>query len=156
MSSTDTGDAGMYRMMALVMGALTIFTLTVMILARILGGHEPDPSDTLMQKALVERISPVGQVRTVAEEPSAAPVEVAAVAKTPEDLYNTGCAACHNAGVAGAPKLGDADAWAARNSLGLEALTASVINGKGSMPARGASTLSDDEIAEVVKYLTGL
>jgi cytochrome c5 len=52
--------------------------------------------------------------------------------------------------------LGDADAWAARNGAGLEALVASVINGKGAMPARGASTLSDDEIAEVVKYLTGL
>ena len=156
MSSTDTGDAGMYRMMALVMGALVIFTLTVMILARILGAHEPDPTDTLMQKALVERISPVGQVRTVPEDPSAAPVAVAAAVKTPEDLYNVGCAACHNSGAAGAPKLGDADAWAARNGAGLEALTASVINGKGAMPARGASTLSDDEIAEVVKYLTGL
>lgn len=156
MSSTDTGDSGMYKMMALVLGALVIFTLTVMILARILGSQDDDPTDALMQNALVERISPVGQVRTVPEDPSAAPVAVAAAAKTPEDLYNTGCAACHNAGAAGAPKLDDAEAWAARNVAGLEALTASVINGKGAMPARGASTLSDDEIAEVVKYMTGL
>jgi cytochrome c5 len=156
MSSSNSGDAGMYRMMTIVMGALVIFTLTVMIMARILGSHEPDPTDTLMQNALVERISPVGQVRTVAEDSSAAPMAVAAAPKTPEDLYNNGCAACHTAGVAGAPKLGDADAWAARNGAGLEALVASVINGKGAMPARGASTLSDDEIAEVVKYLTGL
>ena len=91
MSSSNSGDAGMYRMMTIVVGALVIFTLTVMIMARILGSHEPDPTDTLMQNALVERISPVGQVRTVAEDSSAAPMAVAAAPKTPEDLYNNGC-----------------------------------------------------------------
>ena len=129
-------------------------------MARILGSETVDPTDTLMRNALVERIAPVGKVRTAAmaeaEGDAAATVAVAAAPMSPEDLYNGGCAACHAAGVANAPKLGDADAWASRNELGLEALVASVINGKGAMPARGGSSYSDEDIERAVKYLTGL
>jgi len=35
----------------------------------------------------------------------------------------------------------------------MDGLVASVINGRGGMPARGGSALSDDEIAEAVKWL---
>jgi len=158
MSSTETTDSGMYKMMGYVCVALTVFTITVMILARILGGHEPDPSDQLMRNALIDRIAPSGQVRTAAmaeAEAAAAPAEVV-VNRSPEELYQGACAACHAAGVANAPKLGDAAAWDERNALGLEALVASVINGKGAMPARGGSSYSDEDIERAVKHLSGL
>ena len=159
MSSTETNDAGLFKMMGFVMLALTGFTLTCMLLARILGIQGADPTDTVMRNALVERIAPVGKVRTAAMVEAAGgdaaePVVVADLSG--EELYNGGCAACHASGVANAPMLGDADAWASRNSLGLEALVASVVNGKGSMPARGGSTYSDEEIERAVKHLTGL
>ena len=62
------------------------------------------------------------------------------------------CGACHEAGVAGAPKLGDKVAWASRTG-GVDGLTASVIKGKGAMPARGGSAGSDDEIKSAVAYM---
>jgi cytochrome c5 len=99
-----------------------------------------------------------------APAPSAAPVAaaatttVAAAAAAPAAkadakpaLYAV-CGACHEAGVAGAPKLGDKAAWAARAG-GVDGLTASVIKGKGAMPARGGSAGSDDEIKAVVAYM---
>ena len=39
-----------------------------------------------------------------------------------EAVYNSGCMACHMTGVAGAPKVGDVEAWAPRIELGIEAL----------------------------------
>jgi cytochrome c5 len=60
---------------------------------------------------------------------------------------------CHDAGVAGAPKLGDKAAWSARVAQGLDGLTASAIKGKGAMPARGGSGGSDDDIKAAVSYM---
>jgi len=86
-----------------------------------------------------------------------AKVEAAAENSAPKDgptVYNSVCGACHNSGVAGAPKLDDKSAWASRLGAGTEALYASVINGKGAMPAKGgAVSLSDDEIKASVDYI---
>ena len=68
-------------------------------------------------------------------------------------LYTQACVVCHAAGVAGAPKLGDKAAWAPRIAQGLDAMTASVIKGKGAMPPRGGSTASDAEIRATVSYM---
>nr|WP_194249351.1 c-type cytochrome [Halomonas salicampi] len=71
-----------------------------------------------------------------------------------EALYaSVGCAACHAAGVAGAPKLGNAEAWGPRIEQGNDALYQSVFNGKGAMPPRGGSSASDEEIMAVVDYM---
>ena len=69
-------------------------------------------------------------------------------------LYDQACTACHAAGIAGSPKFGDKAAWAPRLGSGVDALTASVIKGKGAMPARGASAnASDAEIKSAVEYM---
>ena len=71
-----------------------------------------------------------------------------------EMIYSTICKACHEAGVAGAPKTGDKAAWAARIATGAEALLKSATNGKNAMPARGgAADLTDDELKAAVEYL---
>jgi cytochrome c5 len=80
---------------------------------------------------------------------AAAPAATAAVPA----LYSQACAACHVAGVAGAPKLGDKAAWAPRIATGVDAMTASVIKGKGAMPPKGGSAASDAEIRTVVVYM---
>jgi cytochrome c5 len=97
----------------------------------------------------------------MAAAPAAAPVAAApAPAATPvaaangEALYKQACTVCHAAGVAGAPKTGDKAAWAPRAAQGVDALTASVIKGKGAMPPKGgAMTASDAEIKAAVQYL---
>jgi cytochrome c5 len=54
-----------------------------------------------------------------------------------EALYNRSCMACHSTGAAGAPKTGDAAAWAPRLEKGMDALVASVDKGMNAMPPKG-------------------
>ncbi len=70
-----------------------------------------------------------------------------------EALYKQACVACHAAGVAGSPKFGDKAAWAPRIATGIDALTASVIKGKGAMPPKGGSAASDADIRAAVEYI---
>ena len=51
--------------------------------------------------------------------------------KAGDQVYAAQCAACHAAGVAGAPKLGDAAAWAPRIGQGYQVLLTSALKGKG-------------------------
>ena len=76
--------------------------------------------------------------------------------RSAEAIYNTICKACHDAGVAGAPKTGDKAAWAPRIATGQAPLLKSAINGKNAMPPRaGDPTLSDDELKAAVEFLVG-
>lgn len=70
-----------------------------------------------------------------------------------EKLYKTSCFACHDAGVAGAPKFGDKDAWAPYIETGMDAMLEVAINGKGLMPPRGGSTASDEELHAAIQYM---
>ncbi|HEX9813131.1 MAG TPA: c-type cytochrome [Burkholderiales bacterium] len=68
-------------------------------------------------------------------------------------VYDAKCAACHAAGVAGAPKLGDKAAWAPRVKAGEAALIQSVVKGKNAMPPRAGQNASDKEIKESIEYM---
>ncbi|MGF1614384.1 MAG: c-type cytochrome [Gammaproteobacteria bacterium] len=73
-------------------------------------------------------------------------------------VYNSACAFCHAAGVAGAPKPGDKAEWVPRTAQGQEVLYKHAIEGytgeKGMMPARGgAANLTDDEVKAAVDYM---
>jgi cytochrome c5 len=68
-------------------------------------------------------------------------------------VYKAQCAACHDAGLAGAPKFGDAGAWSARIATGYEALLNSALKGKGAMGAQGGGAFSDIEIGRAVVHL---
>ena len=70
-----------------------------------------------------------------------------------EDVYKAQCSACHAAGAAGAPKVGDAGAWAARIKTGYDALLNSALKGKGAMAAQGGGDFEDIEIGRAVVYM---
>ena len=77
-------------------------------------------------------------------------------AATPEETYKATCAACHDAGVAGAPKLGDKAAWAPRIKAGKDALYKSAISGKpgtAMMAKGGAANLPDADVKAVVDLM---
>jgi cytochrome c5 len=64
--------------------------------------------------------------------------------------------ACHTTGAAGAPKIGDAAAWAPRIAKGMDVVMASVTNGLNAMPPKGlCMTCTDDELKSVVDYIIG-
>lgn len=91
----------------------------------------------------------------VVAAPAAKPAASATVAAgAGEALYKQACAACHVAGVAGAPKFADKAAWAPRLAAGVNGLTASVLKGKGAMPPKGgAAAASDADIRAAVEYM---
>ena len=74
--------------------------------------------------------------------------------KTGEEVFKAQCTTCHTAGVAGAPKFGDAGAWGARIKTGYEALLNSALKGKGAMGAQGGGDYQDIEIGRAVVYMT--
>lgn len=76
---------------------------------------------------------------------------------TGKKIYDAACIACHGAGIAGAPKLADASAWAARVKQGSDVLYEHAIKGfqgsTGFMPPKGGSSASDAEIRAAVDYM---
>jgi cytochrome c len=77
-----------------------------------------------------------------------------------DQVYNQACVACHGAGVAGAPKLADKDAWGPRIGQGMDTLNKHALEGfqgkSGFMPPKGGRTdLSDQSILNAVDYMVG-
>jgi len=71
-----------------------------------------------------------------------------------EELYKTKCSVCHATGVAGAPKFGDAAAWAPRAEKGIDALLATSLTGINAMPPKGTCMdCSDDEMKAAIQYM---
>ncbi|HEX6721694.1 MAG TPA: c-type cytochrome [Burkholderiaceae bacterium] len=103
-------------------------------------------SDGLTAEAVARRIAPVG----VSEFKD--PGDVKSM-KSGEQVFQAQCGACHTPGAAGAPKLGDEGAWAARIKTGLDALLNSSLKGKGNMPPQAGGDHSDFEIARAVVYM---
>jgi cytochrome c5 len=73
--------------------------------------------------------------------------------KNGDEVYAAQCAACHAAGLAGAPKFGDAGAWGPRLGQGLEKLATSALKGKGAMGAQGGGAFDDIEITRAVVHM---
>jgi len=112
--------------------------------------------------SVAERIKPVGEIAVAAAQTGQAPATKAQAAATPkrdgQQVYQASCVACHDAGIAGAPKVGDKGQWAKRIAKGRDALYASSVNGiqgsAGVMPAKGGNpALSDSEVKAAVDYI---
>lgn len=87
-------------------------------------------------------------------ESESEPVQQAAISG--EQIYQKACVTCHKTGVANAPKLGDAAAWAPRIAKGKEALYSSSLNGVPgtAMVAKGGcGTCSEEELKAAVDYM---
>ncbi|EIJ42402.1 cytochrome c5 [Beggiatoa alba B18LD] len=74
-----------------------------------------------------------------------------------EEVYKATCFACHDSGLAGAPKFADASAWKDRIAQGLDTMFGHALNGfqgkAGIMPPKGGSTASDDDIKAAVAFM---
>lgn len=108
-------------------------------------------------ESVSDRTKPVGEV-CMAGEPCAAPAAAPAAggeARSGEQVYSTKCFTCHATGAAGAPKLGDAAAWAPRVAeRGVDGMYASALKGFQAMPAKGlCMDCSDDEIKAAVDHI---
>ena len=71
-----------------------------------------------------------------------------------QKTYQTYCQACHNAGIANAPKLGDKAAWEPRIAAGMDAMLATAVSGKNAMPPKGTCmSCSDDDLKAAIEYM---
>ena len=96
-----------------------------------------------MKKALIATLT------AVLLTPAAAMAE-----RSGAEVYNTKCTVCHASGAAGAPKLGDAAAWAPRAAQGVDAMLVVAKSGKGAMPPKGlCMDCSDSELKGAIQYM---
>jgi cytochrome c5 len=105
-----------------------------------------DPA-AMTPEAVSARIQPVGKVEFEAAGAAGGAL------RSGEETVKEVCSACHQAGVANAPKIGDKAAWAPRLKLGLDGLLQSVIKGKGAMAPRAGTSLSDEELAGAIVFM---
>jgi len=168
-------DKQFYTTFFTIMGGLAVLAIILIMIASNLttevAEYKPD-------EVVIENITPIGQVNVAsqsAQAPAAAPApessagsapetappapddttQAAAEPKSGEQVFNGTCTACHTTGAAGAPKVGDAAAWAPRIAKGIDALMTSATNGLNAMPPRGLCTnCSDAELRAAIEYMT--
>lgn len=122
-------------------------TAIVLLVSYVGASNQPAAgSDGLTPEAISKRIHPVGNVEVKDA------TDLAAM-KSGEQVFAAQCSACHAAGVAGAPKFGDAAAWGPRIPQGYETLLTHALKGKGAMGPQGGGDFSDFEIGRAVVYM---
>jgi cytochrome c5 len=148
--SEELKDSEVFKMLGIVIGALLAFFVLIIILARLVSGPNTADMgvDKMVESATIDRIKPVGEVNI-----GTAPVAAPAGAVDAKSAYTASCFACHGTGAAGAPKFGDKGAWKNRIAQGMDTLFDHAIHGFKGMPPKGGSSLSDDAVKAVVKYM---
>lgn len=165
-------DRAFLKSFAGLLVALVALTVVIFIVAQIIGGKTTKTVEsTADAKAVAERIKPVGELTVgatpVAKTTTASNAVMDAIIPSAnaagaddkgKKIYDATCMACHAAGVAGAPKLGDKAAWAARITQGADTLHTHAIKGfqgkAGMMPPKGGNMgLKDDDVKAAVDYM---
>jgi cytochrome c5 len=168
-------DRKFFDIFMVVLGSLVAVAVGIYALAQVVQAKTQESymkEDAVVQEQIAQRIAPIGQVAvrgednshlapTPSSQPPAdsapAPVQVAE-APSGDEVYQQACVACHGAGVAGAPKLGEAAAWSDRIAQGSDTLYEHAINGfqgsAGYMPPKGGrADLSDGAVKAAVDYM---
>jgi cytochrome c5 len=162
---TVAHDKKFFDKFMLVLGVLIGIAVVLYVLARIVASDTQEAevqASPEMRRAINERIAPIAKVAVSGQDNSALEppkqANAAAADLGGEEVYNSACVACHGAGVAGAPKVGDAAAWGPRIAKGADTLHKNAIQGfqgqAGFMPPKGGRTdLSDKSIINAVDYM---
>ena len=154
-------DSVFMKRFSLILLGMVGFTIVIMAFAYYMHGQLVPSENPIREQAKLSRIQPIAGVyagetgRAQAAAAAAANVLPAAFGGSldPQTIYNGVCAACHTAGVAGAPKL-EAAAWTERAAQGIDTLTQHAINGIGIMPAKGGrADLSDEQVRVTVEWM---
>ncbi|WP_165856601.1 c-type cytochrome [Marinobacter sp. JSM 1782161] len=135
--------------------------MRVLVAVLLVLGLQGGSATAAVEDQIKARIAPIGTVCVDGEDcgdilTSAAPASASASSgpRSGEEVYQSVCAACHNAGVAGAPVTGDAPAWSPRLEKGLDTLITHAIEGFNAMPAKGGcANCPDEEIQAAVEHM---
>jgi cytochrome c5 len=164
-------DSHFFNNFSLVLGILFAVTLGLFAFARHVGAEHQGKqvtTDPRYLESVEERLQPVARVAVAGQDNSALKIVSAGpalpAAALPADgtaAYQAACAACHGAGIAGAPKVGDKGAWGPRIAQGKDTLYKHAIEGftgkTGVMPAKGAhADWPDDLVKQAVDHMLEL
>ena len=138
------------QLISVVLAAFAIPIIGIILLVQlVIAERTADPS-AMTPENIAARIQPIGRV----EFGGAGGGGGAAGARSGEEVVKAVCATCHQARVAGAPKLGDKAAWAPRIKQGMDALVQSATKGKGAMPPKGGNaSLADADLRAAIEYM---
>ena len=164
-------DSHFFNNFSLVLGILFAVTLGLFAFARHVGADHQGKqvtTDPRYVASVEERLKPVSNVAVAGQDNSALAIKstsaATAAAAIPENgtaAYETACVACHGAGIAGAPKVGDKAAWGPRIAQGKETLYNHALHGfngkSGVMPPKGGrADWPDDLIKQAVDHIVEL
>lgn len=174
-------DHAFLRRLPLTLGAIAVFTLSVSVAQA--ADDSRERAEIAKRIAPIGKVSvaaekpaetaapatgPVGSAAASVAETAGKVVDTAVGAVTSmaaammpggdsgkgKSTYDSVCFACHTTGAAGAPMLGNKDAWAPRIAQGMDALYTSALNGKNGMPPKGGRMdLPDADIKAAVDYI---
>jgi cytochrome c5 len=137
-------------MAAISFGATAVIIIVLGLIAYLSMDHNPRPLQ-LSADSVQQRIAKVGSVAVQLEQ------AVRATPATGEEVFKAQCSACHGTGLNGAPKFGDAAAWAPRFAQGQDALEQAPIKGftgsAGVMPPQSGGHFTDYEIIRAAVYM---
>ncbi len=159
---SNMSDETFTKTFAIMIAGFIVLTIALIYLGIVMAKPVQDKMQAerqLERDALVaQRVMPAATLN-VGAVAAAAQTAAAAEPKSGAEVYTAACAACHAAGVAGAPKMGDKDAWSERMTQGMEILIEHAINGyqgkAGYMPPKGGNAaLSDEEVKNAVAHMT--
>jgi cytochrome c5 len=164
-------DSHFFNNFSMVIGILVTVTIGLFVFARYVGANSQlkhVTNDPRYEESVEQRLQPVARVAVAGQDNSALKIEAVGpqtagppVPKTGTEAYESACQACHGAGIAGAPKVGDKSQWGPRIAQGKETLYNHALhgfNGKtGVMPAKGGHPeWPDDLIKQAVDHIVEL
>ena len=147
---SSQADKSVVTTSVVLLSALVLLATVLFLVAALIGVVNcvaPDVGSR-KQSAVIDRIQPVARVST------ALPMPAGEVKMTGQEVYNKVCAACHAAGVLGAPKVGDKALWEPRFVQGLDTLVTHAVTGIRAMPAKGGDpSLTETHIKDSIIYM---
>jgi len=150
-ASTDDDPADLFKSTANLLVKVAIVTAVVIgiiILLAVMAAPDSVTNSDMSEQAVAARIQKVGTL-VLGDATGSGP-------RSGEDLFKARCAACHGAGLLGAPKLADKSAWGPRLASGYASLLNAALKGKNAMPAQGGADYSDAEVGRAVVYMANL
>jgi cytochrome c5 len=158
-------DRKFFDTFLLILGILVGIAIALVVLARFIAANTSvaeRQDDPVYEQQVEARIHPFARDAVAGEDnadlavPTAEPTT--ATDLPAETVFNQACAACHGAGIAGAPKFGDKAAWAPRIAQGKETLYQHALHGfqgkSGFMPPKGGrADFTDQSVMNGVDYM---
>jgi cytochrome c5 len=135
------------QLIVVILLAFLVPIIGIILLVQLVTSQPSADPNALTPQSVASRLQPVGRIEFGA--PAAPPG-----ARNGESIVKAVCSNCHAQGLANAPKIGDANAWAPHIKEGLPTLVKNAINGIRAMPPRGGdATLTDAEVARAVVFM---